>query len=197
LTKKTNSKISSGGFLPRNNYRRRFTNDYSSIFSIQLLTNQNACLKHISYITIHMMDENYEDDEEQNPIEENLPAFEYESKDDLELSKLVHSILVESSKSKGLIPNTLTKRICETVGVESNDEVFFNLLGMLAEFSLNSMATEVKNVLKVNKGKKDKVLETSEVRKTLEDKGIYLCASKIIPEMGVSETKQSAYEMSE
>lgn len=58
------------------------------------------------------MDENYEDEEDQQPIEEPLPTFEYESEDVVQINKLVHSILVESSKTKGLVPNTLTKRIC-------------------------------------------------------------------------------------
>ena len=50
-------------------------------------------------------------------MEDTGPSFEYDSKDEVSLNKLIHTILIESSKSKGNVPDTLTKRICETVGL--------------------------------------------------------------------------------
>ena len=47
--------------------------------------------------------------------------------------------------------------------------------------------------MKVNKGKKERQLTTAEVKKTLEQREVYLCANKVIPEMGISETKDVAY----
>ena len=54
------------------------------------------------------------------------------------------------------------------MGLESNDDVFFNLLGTVAGYSLNEAVSDIKNVIKVNKSKKEKVLTTAEVKKTLE-----------------------------
>jgi len=73
---------------------------------------------------------------QQQSLEDTAPSFEYETKDEVQINKLVHSILIESSKSKGLIPDTLTKRVCESVGLECNDDSFFNLMGTLVEMSL-------------------------------------------------------------
>jgi hypothetical protein len=85
----------------------------------------------------------------------------------VQLSKLVHSILVESSKQKSIIPNSLTKRICESIGLESNDDIFFNLLGSLAGFTLNGTVEDIKDNLKANKSKKERHLTTAEVKKAL------------------------------
>ena len=68
----------------------------------------------------------------------------------------MHSILIESSKNKSVVPNCLSKRICESVGLESNDETFFNLLGSLAAYSLNSAVTDIKSNLKADKTKKER-----------------------------------------
>ena len=122
-----------------------------------------------------------------------MPSFQYESKDEVKLDKLIHSILVESSKTKPLIPNCFTKKICESSGLESNDTAFHNLLGSIAEYTLNSTVKDIKNIMKVNKSKKERQLTTSEVKKTLEQREAYLCANKVIPEMGISQTKDVVY----
>lgn len=51
--------------------------------------------------------------------------------------------------------------------------------------------------MKANKSKKERVLTTAEVKKTLEEKDVYLCANKVIPEMGISESKEAIYEAAE
>ena len=48
---------------------------------------------------------------------EEAVEFEYEGKEQLQLDRLVHSILVESSRTKSLIPECLTKRVCESTGL--------------------------------------------------------------------------------
>lgn len=63
------------------------------------------------------MDENYEDEEEIQNVAEDVPEFEYEGKEQVQLDKLVHSILIESSRTKSIIPECLVKRVCEKVGV--------------------------------------------------------------------------------
>ena len=63
------------------------------------------------------MDENYEDDDYEQAMEDQLPTFEYEAKEEVKLNRLVHSILIESSKNKSVVPNCLSKRICESVGL--------------------------------------------------------------------------------
>jgi hypothetical protein len=62
------------------------------------------------------MDENYEDDDQQNPPEE-VPEFDYETRESLQLDRLIHSLLVESSKTKSIIPDCLIRKVCETVGL--------------------------------------------------------------------------------
>ena len=65
-----------------------------------------------------MMDENYEDEEEMQSIsEEAIPEFKYEEKQELDINKLVHSILYESSKNKSVMSETMIKKLCESVGV--------------------------------------------------------------------------------
>lgn len=65
------------------------------------------------------MDDNYEDDDQQNPHEE-VPEFDYEARESLQLDKLIHSLLVESSKTKSIIPDCLIRKVCENVGLECN-----------------------------------------------------------------------------
>jgi hypothetical protein len=132
------------------------------------------------------MDENYEDEEEIQNGQEDVPEFEYEGKEQVQLDKLVHSILIESSRTKSVIPECLVKRICENVGVECNEDSFLNLLGAMAELTLSTMIEDMKSLSEVSKTKKESVLSTAEVRKALEEQGIYMSPSKIIPEMGIS-----------
>ena len=40
------------------------------------------------------MDENYEDEDYEQAMEEQLPTFEYEAKEEVKLNRLVHSILI-------------------------------------------------------------------------------------------------------
>ena len=68
------------------------------------------------------------------------------------------------------------------------------MLGSLAAYSLNSAVTDIKGNLKADKSKKERELSTAVVKKTLESREVYLSASKIIPEMGISEAKQAIYE---
>ena len=143
------------------------------------------------------MDQNYEDEDYEQAMEDPIPPFEYESKEEVKINKLVHSILIESTKSKPMIPNCFTKRVCESVGLQSNDEIFFNILGTIAGYSLNNAVSEIKSSMKANKSKKERVLTTAEVKKTLEEKDVYLCANKVIPEMGISESKEAIYEAAE
>lgn len=126
-------------------------------------------------------------------VAEEVPEFEYEAKEQLQLDQLVHSILVESSRTKSIIPECLTKRVCESIGLECNEESFFNLMGAMAEFTLSSMLEDMKSLGEVSKNKKGSVLSTAEVRKALEDQGIYMTPSKIIPEMGINEDEQANY----
>ncbi len=48
------------------------------------------------------------------------------------------------------------------------------------------MADDIKSIGEVSKNKKETLLSTSEVRKAIEDQGIYMTPGKIIPEMGIS-----------
>ena len=115
------------------------------------------------------MDEDYENEEEElQQAGEDVPEFEYENKEQIQLDKLVHSILVESSRTKSIIPECLTKRVCESTGLECNEEGFFNLLGAMAEMSLNSVLQEIKTVGETSKNKKGTMLTTAEVRKAME-----------------------------
>jgi hypothetical protein len=129
----------------------------------------------------------------QNAGEEALPEFEYEGKEQIQLDKLVHSILIESSRTKSLIPECLTKRVCESIGLECNEESFFNLMGAMVEMTLNSTLEDLKSLGEVSKNKKGSVLSTAEVRKALEEQGIYMTPSKIIPEMGINEDDHTSY----
>ena len=79
----------------------------------------------------------------------------------MHLDKLVHSILVESSRTKSIIPECLTKRVCESTGLECNEESFFNLLGAMAEMSLSTILEEIKAVGEASKNKKGAVLSTA------------------------------------
>jgi hypothetical protein len=64
----------------------------------------------------------------------------------------------------------------------------------MAELSLSSVLEEIKAVGETSKNKKGAVLSTAEVRKAMEDMGIYMCPSKIIPEMGISEDDHGNYD---
>lgn len=56
----------------------------------------------------------------------------------------------------------------------------------MAEMTLSNMIEDMKSISEVSKTKKESVLSTAEVRKALEEQGIYMTPSKIIPEMGIS-----------
>jgi hypothetical protein len=66
------------------------------------------------------MYEDYENEDGEEEVQaggEEAVDFEYEGKEQLQLDRLVHSILVESSRTKSLIPECLTKRVCESTGL--------------------------------------------------------------------------------
>lgn len=119
-----------------------------------------------------------------------LPEFEYEGKEPLQLERLIHSLLVESSKTKSLLPECLTRRVCENMGIECNEDTFFNLLGAMAEYSLNETIQSIRSVQTTNP---TKTLTTKDVKKTLETMGINIGAPRVIPEMGISLTEQNIY----
>ena len=85
------------------------------------------------------------------------------------------------------------KRICEDVGLECNEDGFFNLLGTVADMSLSLFLEDMKSLGEVSKAKKVSLLSTAEVRKSLEDQGVFMMPSKIIPEMGISEDSHPTF----
>jgi hypothetical protein len=75
--------------------------------------------------------------------------------------------------------------VCENVGLECNQDSFYNLLASMAEHSLNELVENIKNVPEV-KNKKDSSLSTVDVRKVLEEQNIFIATPKIIPELGIN-----------
>ncbi len=111
------------------------------------------------------------------------------------MDRLIHSLLIETSKAKGHFSDTLVKRHCENVGVETNDEVFYNLMGYVTEFMLDGVVKDIKDQADPAKGKKQSMLNTPDVRKIMEQNGIFMCTSKVIPEMGISESNQTLRQL--
>ena len=60
----------------------------------------------------------------------------------------------------------MVKKLCESVGVECNEDSYFNLLGSVADFVLSQTVTEIKQA-DYGKTKKDKELRTGTVRRLL------------------------------
>jgi hypothetical protein len=63
----------------------------------------------------------------------------------------------------------------------------------MAEMSLNSVLEEIKSVGETSKNKKGTMLSTAEVRKAMEEMGIFMCPGKIIPEMGINDDDSGNY----
>lgn len=66
-------------------------------------------------------------------------------------------------------------------------------MGAMVEMTLSNTLEDIKSLGEVSKNKKGSTLTTVEVRKALEEQGIYMCPSKIIPEMGISEDDNASY----
>ena len=59
--------------------------------------------------------------------------FKFVDSEELELSKVVQSLLILSKNSSPMFPAMWSKKICENSGLECNEDVFFNMISNVVD----------------------------------------------------------------
>lgn len=81
--------------------------------------------------------------------------MKFRTEEKLELHKVIQTILGECQKSQPMFPSLLSKKVCESNGLECTEDTFFNLMSNVVEYSLNEIINSNKDIKHSGKYKKD------------------------------------------
>lgn len=97
---------------------------------------------------------------------------------------MIQTILSECQKSQPLFPPLLSKKICESNGLECSEDTFFSLMSNVVEQSLSEIINFNKDIKQIGKYKKDgneNQLRTVDIQKYFEAKNVMIAKPRCYP----------------